>query len=129
MTGQRFVVAAGVIGLIVLTIALFLSSLASIHTVRIDSFQRSADPRKIIANVTIGIGDELAERTVQEDARTVTVTVHLRQPVGSRVTLGIPVPVVISLKEPLGDRVVLDYDARHVQDLGTYFAPGSPPAP
>lgn len=129
MTVQRFVVAAGVIGLIVLTVALFLGSLASVYAVQIDGFQRSADPLKIILHVTIGLGDELAERSVNEDGGAVKVTVRVRGTLGPRVLLGIPVPIVVSLKQPLEDRTVLDYDGRQVRDLGTYFAPGSTPAP
>ena len=129
MTRERFAVGVAVIGLIVLTVALFLTSLASVDTVRIDSFQRSADPQKIIVNVTIGLGDEIAERTVKEDARSVTGTVRTRRMLGPKVSLGIPIPVVVSLKQPLEGRVVLDYDGRPVRDLGIYFAPGSTPAP
>jgi hypothetical protein len=129
VNGQRFVVGAAVIGLIVLTAALFLSSLASTRAVRIDSFQRSADPRKLIVHVTIGLGDEIAERSVNEDEQRVTVTVRVRQPVGARVSLGIPVPVLVSLKQPLESRVVVDHDGSQVRDLGIYFAPGSTPAP
>src|SRR5687768_1919652 len=106
MTRQRFVVAAGVVGLVVLTVALFLGTLANVRTVRIDSFQHSADPQKIIVNVTIGLGDELAERSVDEDERTVRVTVRVKQPAGPRLLLGIPVPVVVSLKRPLEGRSV-----------------------
>jgi hypothetical protein len=129
MTRERFAVGVAVIGLIVLTVTLFLTSLASVDTVRIDSFQRSADPQKIIVNVTIGLGDEIAERTVKEDARSVTVTVRTRRMLGPKASLGIPIPVVVSLKQPLEGRVVLDYDGRPVRDLGIYFAPGSTPAP
>jgi uncharacterized membrane protein len=129
MTRERFAVGVALIGLIVLTVALFITSLASVDTVRIDSFQRSADPQKIIVNVTIGLGDEIAERTVKEDARSVIVTVRTRRMLGPKVSLGIPIPVVVSLKQPLEGRVVLDYDGRPVRDLGIYFAPGSTPAP
>ena len=129
MTRERFVVGAAVIGLIVLTVALFLTSFGSVDTVRIDSFQRSADRQKIIVNVTVGICDEIAERSVKEDARSVTVTVRTRRMLGPKVSLGIPIPVVVSLKQPLEDRAVLDYDGRAVRDLGIYFAPGSTPAP
>ncbi|SRR6266542_3161117 len=129
MTGQRFVVAAGLIGLAVLTVVLFLSSLASVRNVRIDSFQHSNDPQKLIVNVTIGLGDEIVERSLSEDARSVKITVRVRQPVGPSLLLGIPVPIVVSLKQPLEDRVVLDYDGRQVRDLGIYFPPGSTPAP
>jgi hypothetical protein len=129
MTRERFAVGVALIGLIVLTVALFITSLASVDTVRIDSFQRSADPQKIIVNVTIGLGDEIAERTVKEDGRSVTVTVRTRRMLGPKVSLGIPIPVVVSLKQPLEGRVVLDYDGRPVRDLGIYFAPGPTPAP
>lgn len=129
MTRERFVVGAAVVGLIVLTVALFLTSFGSVDTVRIDSFQRSADRQKIIVNVTVGVGDDIAERTVKEDARSVTVTVRTRRMLGPKVSLGIPIPVVVSLKQPLEDRAVLDYDGRPVRDLGIYFAPGSTPAP
>ena len=124
MTGQRFVIAAAVIGLVVLTVVLFLGSLASVRTVRIDSFQHSTDPQKLIVNVTIGLGDEIIERSVNEDERSVKVTVRVRQPTGSRVLLGIPVPIVVSLKQPLAERAVVDYDGSPVCDLGQYFAPG-----
>ena len=129
MTRQRFIVAAGVIGLVVLTVVLIFSSLASTRAVRIDSFQRSADPNKVIVTVTIGLGDELAERSVDEDDRTVKVTVRVREPTGPRDLLGIPVPVVVSLKRPLEGRVVLDHDGNQVRDLGMYSAPGLTPRP
>jgi len=129
MTRQRFVVAAGVIGLVVLTVVLFLGSLTSTRVVRIDSFQRSADPNKVIVNVTIGLGDELAERSVDEDERTIRVTVRVRQPAGPRDLVGIPVPVVVSLQRPLEGRIVLDHDGERVRDLGMYSAPGPTPRP
>lgn len=129
MTRERFVVAAGVIGLVVLTVVLFLGSLTSTRAVRIDSFQRSADPNKVIVNVTIGLGDELAERSVDEDERTVRVTVRVKQPAGPRDLLGIPVPVVVSLKRPLEGRLILDHDGDQVRDLGMYSAPGPTPRP
>ena len=56
MERQRFIVAAGVIGLIVLTVVLFFTTLATLRTAAIDSFQRTGDPRKIVVNVTIGLG-------------------------------------------------------------------------
>ena len=123
MTVQRVVVAAGVIGLAVLTVVLFLGSLASVHTVHVDSFQRTADPRKILLNVTIGLGDEFAERTVNEDDQTVTVTLRVRQASGPRDLLGVAVPVVVTLREPLGARRVLDFDGAPVRDLGQYQGP------
>jgi len=129
MTVQRFIVAAGVVGLAVLTVGLFIASLASVSTVPIDSYQRSSDPQKIIVNVTVGVGDEIVERSVSEDDRAVKVAVRVRPAPGSKVQLGVPLPVVVSLKQPLADRAVLDYDGRQVRDLGQYFAPGSTPRP
>src|SRR5688572_14247235 len=129
MTRERFVVAAGLVGLVVLTVVLFLSSLANTRTVGIDSFQRSADPHKIIVNVTLGLGDELAERSVDEDERTVRVTVRVKEPAGPRDLLGVPVPVVVSLKRPLEGRTVLDHDGKGLRDLGLYAGPRSTPAP
>lgn len=129
MSGQRFIVAAGVAGLVVLTVVLFLATLASVSTASIDGFQRSADARKIIVNITIGVGDEVVERSVAEDDRGVRVTVRVRQAPGPKISLGVPVPVLVSLKDPLGSRAVLDHDGRVVRDLGQYFAPGATPAP
>jgi hypothetical protein len=123
MTRQQFIVAAAVVGLAVLTVALFLSSLASVQSVRVDSFQRTADPRKIVLNVTIGLGDEFAERSVDEDELTVTVTVRVRQASGPRDLLGVAVPVVVTLREPLKARRVLDFDGAPVRDLGQYLVP------
>jgi hypothetical protein len=129
MNRERFIVAAGVIGLVVLTAVLLVGSLASLDTARIDSFQRSADRQKIIVNVTIGLGDEIAERSVEEDERTVRVTVRVRQPSGARELLGIPVPIVVSLRTPLDGRAVLDHEGKQVRDLGAYSAPGVTPKP
>lgn len=127
MTIQRVVVAAGVIGLVALTVLLFVGSLASVRAVRIDSFQHSADPRKLIVNVVIGLGDEIVERSVDEDTRSVRITVRVREPGGARDLLGIPVPIVVSLKQPLDARAVLDHDGTPVRDLGQYLPPGPTP--
>jgi hypothetical protein len=127
MSRQRFFVAAAVVGLVVLTIGLVISSLANLRTVAIDSFQRTADAQKIVVNVTIGLGDELVERSVDEDQRTVKITLRVRQPLEPRDLLGVAVPVLVSLKRPLGDRTVVDHDGRTVRDLGTYLGPGATP--
>ncbi|HEV8230229.1 MAG TPA: hypothetical protein VGQ86_09740, partial [Candidatus Limnocylindria bacterium] len=120
MTRERFIVAAGVAGLIVLTIALLIGSLATVHTAPLDSYQRTSDPRKLVVNFGIDFGDEIAERTVREDARSVTVSVRIKPGGFSEPPLGpvIVVPVVVSLKDPLGDRVVLDQDGRAVREIG-----------
>ena len=130
MRSERFVVASGVIGLIVLTVVLFFSTLATVSTATIDSFQRTGDPRKIVVNATIGLGTEIAERSVREDANAVTVTVNVRRSPGSYPALALWVPVLVSLKEPLGDRAVLDSSGRAMRDVGgVYMPPGTTPTP
>jgi hypothetical protein len=129
MTGQRFVVGAAVVGLIVLTVVLFFSSLATVHTARINSFQRTGDPRKIVVNVIIGFGVDVAERTVREGPQSVSVTVAVRQNPGVYPAVAFMVPVLVSLKDALGDRTVLDPDGQVVRDAGDYSPPGLTPAP
>ncbi|HEV8656559.1 MAG TPA: hypothetical protein VGR85_13720 [Candidatus Limnocylindria bacterium] len=129
MRRQRFIIGAGVIGLAVLTVALFLSTLASVNTASIASFQRTGDPRKIVVNVVIGLGVEVAERSVREDAKTVIVTVGVRQSPGTYPGIAFLVPVLVSLKDPLGDRAVLDPAGQTVRDVGDYRPPGLTPRP
>jgi hypothetical protein len=129
MTVQRFVVGAAVVGLIVLTVVLYLGSLGSVHTARINSFQRTGDPRKIVVNVIIGYGIDVAERTVREGPQSVSVTVAVRQNPGVYPLVAFVVPVLVSLKDPLGDRAVLDQDGHAVRDAGDFSPPGVTPAP
>jgi hypothetical protein len=129
MTLQRFIVAAAVIGLAVLTIALLISSLTAVHNASISTFQRTGDPRKIVVNVTIGLGTEIAERNVREDASTVTVAVGVRQMPGTYPAVAFEVPVLVSLKDPLGDRPVRDADGHTVRDLGEIYRTGATPRP
>jgi hypothetical protein len=129
MTGQRFVVAAALIGLAILTVVLVLSSFATIHSAQIISFQRTGDARKIVVNIVTGLGAEIAERTVREDAQTVTVTVNMRQSPGTYPAIAFYLPVVVSLKDVLGDRRVLDASGKDVRDLGMYIVPGTTPQP
>jgi len=129
MTGQRFAVAAALVGMALLTVVLVLSSLATIHSAQIISFQRTGDARKIVVNIVTGLGTEIAERTVREDAQTVTVTVNMRQSPGTYPAIAFYLPVVVSLKDALGDRRVLDASGNSVRDLGNYIAPGTTPQP
>jgi len=129
MTGQRFVVAAALIGLAILTVVLVLSSFATIHSAQIISFQRTGDARKIVVNIVTGLGTEIAERTVREDAQAVTVTVNMRQSPGTYPAIAFYLPVVVSLKDVLGDRRVLDASGKDVRDLGMYIVPGTTPQP
>jgi len=126
VTRQRFVVAAGVVGLAVLTVVLFLSSVGGVQTASIQNFQRTGDASKIVVTVLIGLGTEIAERDVREDARTVRVTVRVKQSPGTYPAIGILVPVLVSLDNALGDRIVLDGDGRAVLDLGQYEPPRQP---
>jgi len=129
MTSQRFAVAAALVGMALLTVVLVLSSLATIHSAQIISFQRTGDARKIVVNIVTGLGTEIAERTVREDAQTVTVTVNMRQSPGTYPAIAFYLPVVVSLKDALGDRRVLDASGNSVRDLGNYIAPGTTPQP
>ena len=129
MTGQRFAVAAALVGMALLTVVLVLSSLATIHSAQIISFQRTGDAREIVVNIVTGLGTEIAERTVREDAQTVTVTVNMRQSPGTYPAIAFYLPVVVSLKDALGDRRVLDASGNSVRDLGNYIAPGTTPQP
>ena len=129
MTGQRFVVAAALVGMALLTVVLVLSSLATVHSAQIISFQRTGDARKIVVNIVTGLGSEIAERTVREDAQTVTVTVNMRQSPGTYPAIAFYLPVVVSLKDALGDRRVLDASGNSVRDLGNYIAPGTTAQP
>ena len=129
MTGQRFAVAAALVGLALLTVVLVLSSLATIHSAQIVSFQRTGDARKIVVNIVTGLGTEIAERTVREDAQTVTVTVNMRQSPGVYPAIAFSLPVVVSLKDALGDRRVVDASGNAVRDVGMFSAPGTSPQP
>jgi hypothetical protein len=126
VTRQRFTIVAAVIGLVVLTLLLYFTSLGSLHTASIDSFQRTGDPRKIVVNVTIGLGNDIAERTVREDATSVTVIVGVRQSPGSYPAIGFSVPVLVSLKDPLGDRAVLGAAGQAVREVGDIYRPPGP---
>lgn len=129
MSAQRFIISASVLGLVILTIALYISSLGSLHTAAIASFQRTGDPNKIVVNVTIGLGTEVVERSVREDAKAITVTVGVRQSPGTYPAVAFVVPVLISLKDPLADRAVLDPAGHTVNDVGGVYFPGTTPRP
>ena len=126
MTRTGIIVGASLAGLAVLSFLVASSILNSGRIVPIDSFQRTADPMKIVVVVTIGLLDDFAERTVSEDASSVKIVVRVRTRAGSSVALGVPVPVTVSLREPLGSRIVTDGSGRAVPDLGTYRMPAVP---
>jgi hypothetical protein len=126
VTRTQIVVGASLAGLAVLSFLVGSAILSAGRIVTIDGFQRTADPMKIVVVVTIGLLDDFAERTVNEDASSVKVIVRVRTRAGSSVALGVPVPVTLSLREPLGSRIVTDGSGRAVPDLGTYRTPAAP---
>jgi len=128
VTPRRFAVAALVIGLAVLTVWIFVESMNASGTAQIVGYQHTGDDRKLVVVVGIGLGDDIAERQVQENANEVRITVRTRTPSGPRAAVMIYTPVTVSLREALGTRAVYDDKARAVPDLGAYQVPGPSPA-
>lgn len=126
MTRTGIIVAASLAGLAVLSFLIGSLILNSGRAVTIEGFQRTADPMKIIVVVTIGLLDDFADRTLNEDASSVRITVRVRSRGGSSPALGVLVPVTLSLREPLGSRAVLDSSGRAVPDLGIYQPRATP---
>jgi hypothetical protein len=127
MTRTQIIVAASLAGLAVLSFLIGSSILNSGRILAVDGFQRTADPMKIVAFVTIGLLDDFADRTVIEDASSVKVIVRVRSRAGTSDTLGVSVPITLSLREPLGSRTVIDGTGRAVRDLGTFRMPAASP--
>jgi len=127
MRGRVAQLAAIAIAVAALATVVAVSALAPIETARVESFQRSADPRTIVVNVLVGLGDEIVAHSAREDSRTVTVTVRHRVNTRVRLLLGVLLPVAVTLREPLGDRTVLDPSGLPVRDLGDYQGPREPP--
>jgi hypothetical protein len=125
----RLIAGAALIGLVVLTVALFFVGVSAAGSAQIIGFQRTGDVRKIVIVVGVSLLDEIAEREVREDERSVTVKVHIRSPGGSLPAILIYVPVTVSLHDALGTREVLDGAGHHVRDLGVYELPGRPSQP
>lgn len=97
----------------------------------IESFQRTSDQRQILVVALIGNGDEVIGSSVRETSETVTVIVNVKSPCcGPRTAEGYLVPVTVHLRDPLGTRIVLDPQGRKARDLGEYRAPmPTPPDP
>jgi hypothetical protein len=107
---------------------------AAPQSARIETYQRTGDPKKIIANVVVGLDAQIVGTSTVEDAKTVRVTVSTRPLSGNlfgppvfRPLVGIFLPVVVQLRDPLGDRAVLDQSGRPVQDAGIWQIPREPP--
>jgi hypothetical protein len=106
------------------------ASTPTVRTARVESFQLTGDPRKIVANVVIGLDDEIVGASAAEDATTVRIAVRIKPPTGPgfRPAIGIRVPVVVMLKDAIGDRAVSDPSSgAPVRDLGMYQVPREPP--
>jgi hypothetical protein len=118
-----------VIGLIAITIWLAVEGTSSIGTAKIVGYQHYSDDLGIVVLVTVGAFQDLAERTVEADARSVKVTVHALRPGGTFPAYAIVLPVAIPLHDGLRGRRVLDQDGVEVQDLGVFGRPAAPSRP
>jgi len=129
MTRTRVFVGATLVGVAVLTIALFITTLGQGGTAQIVGYQHTGDPRRIVVVVALGQLDDIAERQVSEDDRSVRVTVRKRTTPGTAPDVLLYFPVTVALERALGDRAVLDQKGAPVTDLGTYQAPLPSPRP
>lgn len=127
MSRTQLVVAAAVVGLVVLTAFLFVESLNVSGTAQIVGYQTTADPRRIVVIVALGRLDDIAERQIQEDASTVRVTVRKRTASGTALADLIVFPVTLTLRDSLRDRTVLDEKGAPVPDRGMYLPPQPSP--
>lgn len=129
MSSPRQITLAALALVAVAIVAVLISdTLNAARAVRVDAYQRSGDPHKIIAVVTTGIDDQIVEASAREDERTVTLTVRVRYTggAGARILIGIALPIVITLRQPLGDRAVMDASGSPARDLG-FYQPFAPP--
>jgi len=123
------IVGGAVIGLIALTIWLAIVGTSSIGTAKIVGYQHYGDERGIVIFVGVGALTDIAERTVEADAKTVKVTVHVLRPSGAFPAYLIYLPVAVPLHDGLRDRRVLDQDGVEVKDLGVFAPPYPTPRP
>jgi len=120
----RVIIAAVVAGLAILSAFLIYESVNTPRAAEIIGYQRTGDARKIVMIIATGLQTDVLDRKVDEDGRSVRVTVHVRPPAGPVDSIAIVLPVLITLREPLGDRAVLDDRGRPVEDRGAYELPG-----
>lgn len=121
---------AAALGVVVGVVATCVATNSDIGTgqpARVESFQRTGDPRQLVVVVTVGLGDKVVETSARETDTTVTPIIRVRSPGGARPAVGILVATTILLREGIGTRAVVDEQGRPVLDLGTYFAPREPP--
>ena len=122
----RIITLAAVLGLIAITVFLAYEGLNSAGSAQIVGYQQTGDPRRIVIVVALARLEDLAEREIKEDARSVIVDVHTRSQRGTAPSDLTFFPVTVSLQSALGTRTVIDRTGRAVPFLGTYQLP--PPA-
>ena len=94
-----------------------------------ESYWRTGDSLQIVTVITVGIGDEMVARNLNEDAGTVRISLRVRENFSNKPALGVRIPVAITLRQPLGDRVVENSTGKVVPEIAApgYGAPTSPP--
>lgn len=94
-----------------------------------ESYWETGDSLQIVTVITVGIGDEVVGRNLLEDARTVRISVRVRENFSNKPSLGVRIPVAITLKQHLLDRTVEDSTGRVVRKIAApgYGAPTPPP--
>ena len=109
----------------VCTITVFLAyeGLNAAGSAQIVGYQQTGDARRIVIVVAVGRLEDIAEREVHEDARSVTVIVHTRVQRGTSTADLLVFPVTVSLQSALGTRTVLDHAGNAVRYLGLYELP------
>jgi hypothetical protein len=94
-----------------------------------ESYWKTGDSLQIVVVIIVGIGDEVVGRNLTEDARTVRISLHVRENSSSKPALGVLIPVAITLKQPLRDRIVQGSTGNVVREIAPpgYGAPTPPP--
>ena len=126
MTPSRVIGGAFILGLVVLTVWLFIESVNARTTAQIVGYQHTADFRRIVVIVALGRLDDIAEREVQENDTSVQITVRKHTSSGTAPSDLTFFPVTVTLQREVGTRAVLDDKGRLIRDLGTYELPREP---
>ncbi|MDQ2951219.1 MAG: hypothetical protein M3R54_03040 [Chloroflexota bacterium] len=120
---------AAIVGLIAITAFLAYEGLNSSGSAQIVGYQQTGDPRRIVIVVALGRLEDIAEREIKEDARSVTVNVHTRSQRGIAPSDLTFFPVTVSLQSGLGTRTVLDHNGTAVRYLGVFQLAGPTASP
>ena len=123
----RIITGGAIAGLVAITVYLAYVGLNAPGSAQIVGYQQTGDPRRIVIVVAVSRLEDIAEREVHEDARSVTVNVHTTRSQGGTVPGDLTfLPVTVALQSGLGTRTVLDRAGNAVKSLGTYQAPAGP---